>query len=110
VGAIHFGDRAGLVAEGKTRVQTLVADGKPDANLYGEAELGGLGVMYILVKQALVYDLPEAPRQATENVLAQWLSGIVTAGVLAAVPFGLLFRRRKQMEENQQSRAEGGSK
>ncbi|MFC1871673.1 4Fe-4S dicluster domain-containing protein [Chloroflexota bacterium] len=108
MGAILYGDRAGLIVEGKTRVQTLVAYGKPDANLYGETELGGLGVMYILLKPALLYNLPEAPRQATENVFAQWLSGIATAGVLAVVPFGLLFRRGKQMEENQQSKVEGG--
>ena len=108
MGAILYGDRERLIVEGKTRVQTLVTDGNPEANLYGETELGGLGVMYILLKPASVYDLPEAPRQATENVFSQWLIGIATAGVLA-VPFGLIFGHRKQIEETQLSGVEGGS-
>ena len=109
VGAILCGDRSELIAEGKTRVQVLSANGNPDSHLYGETELGGLGVMYILLKPASVYDLPEVPRQATANVFAQWASGIVTAGVLAVVPFWLFFKRRQRIEEEKQSSIEGGA-
>jgi len=110
VGAIHCGAREELVIEGKMRVQTLSANGSPESHLYGETELGGLGVMYILLKPASVYDLPDIPRQATSNVLTQWASGIVTAGVLAVAPFWFFFRRRQRTEEEQQSSIEGGAK
>ena len=108
-GAILCGDRSVLISEAKTRVQDLSANGAQDTHLYGETELGGLGVMYILLKPASVYGLPEVPRQATANVFTQWASGIVTAGVLAAGPFWLFFKRRLHMEERQQSSIEGGA-
>jgi formate dehydrogenase beta subunit len=107
--AILFGDIPDLITEGQTRVQNLVAAGRPEANLYGETESGGLGVMYVLLSPASFYDLPEKPRLAVSNVLTQWWSGIITAGVLAAVPFGLLFRRRKEIEEKQKAEIEGGA-
>jgi formate dehydrogenase iron-sulfur subunit len=97
VGALSFGPRAELLAAAKERVQTLRNNGTPQAHLYGETELGGLGYMCILPEPASLYGLPDAPRFATMNVLGQWLSGLVTAGVIAAVPLWLLFRRREEL-------------
>ena len=97
-GATIYGDRVELIAEGKKRVQTLITNGMANANLYGDTELGGLGVMYVLLESPSVYGLSEAPRLATTNVAVKWLSGIVTAGVIAAIPFWLLFRRRREIE------------
>jgi formate dehydrogenase iron-sulfur subunit len=91
-GATTYGVREDLLTTAKTRVQNLVKVGWPDAQLYGENELGGLGVMYILLKPPAFYGLPEQPRQATENVLAQWTSGGLTAAVLIA-PFWFLYNR-----------------
>jgi formate dehydrogenase iron-sulfur subunit len=107
VGAVQMGNREELVAQGKDRVQALFDSGIKEANLYGESVLGGLGVLYVLVKPPLFYQLPEVPRQATENVFTQWLSGIATAGLLMAVPFGLLFGRKQEVEKKQKSKVTG---
>jgi len=49
-GAIQYGEREDLIAEGKARVAELTTNGHPEANLYGENLLGGLGMMYVLPK------------------------------------------------------------
>jgi formate dehydrogenase iron-sulfur subunit len=106
VEALTFGPRAELLAVAKEQVQTLRGNGNPQAHLYGESELGGLGYMCILPESASLYGLPDAPRFATMNVLGQWLSGLVTAGVIAAVPLWLLFRRREELAAKK--KPEGG--
>ncbi|TET26830.1 MAG: 4Fe-4S dicluster domain-containing protein [Dehalococcoidia bacterium] len=108
-GAIKFGERADLIAMAEQRVQTLISDyGYPNANVYGADELGGLHTIYVLTERPSALGLPETPEVATSTVLAQWLSGVVTAGVLAALPFWLLFKRKKQIEAEQKSKVEGG--
>jgi ferredoxin len=97
VGAMSFGPRGELLAAARERVQTLRDNGNPQAYLYGETELGGLGYMCILPEPASLYGLPDTPRLATKTVLSQWLSGLVAAGVIAAVPFWLLFRRKGEV-------------
>lgn len=59
-GAISFGKRDELLAKAKERVNIL--GGK--ANLYGEKECGGLGVLYILLDDPVVYGLPKSPKPA----------------------------------------------
>jgi formate dehydrogenase iron-sulfur subunit len=105
-GAIEFGDRSALVSKGQARVALLKARGLADAMLYGESELGGLHQMYVLTDKASVYGLPEAPKVATRRLLGSWLSGILTAGAVAAVPFWLLFRRKEALAAQEVS--EGG--
>ncbi|MBA7483834.1 Formate dehydrogenase, nitrate-inducible, iron-sulfur subunit [subsurface metagenome] len=61
VGALTFGDRDQLVAEGKERVEILRKT-YPNATLFGENELGGLHVLLLLLKPANVYGLPEDPQ------------------------------------------------
>jgi formate dehydrogenase iron-sulfur subunit len=102
-GAIEFADRDALVAKGRDRVATLHGRGFADANLYGENILGGLHQMYVLTNRPVVFGLPEAPLAATRNVLGGWLAGIATAGVVAALPFWLLFRRRKEVAASEVS-------
>ena len=109
-GAIQFGERSELIATARRRVRTLVADyGYPNACVYGENEMGGLHTIYILTDQPSVFGLPQIPEVATTSVLAQWLSGIITTGVVATIPFWLLFRRQKQIEAEQQSKVKGGT-
>lgn len=96
-GAIGFGDRDALVAQAHDRVNVLKERGFADANLYGENILGGLHQMYVLSDKPSIFDLPESPQVATRNVLGTWFSGILTAGVVAALPFWLLFKREKEM-------------
>jgi hypothetical protein len=61
----------------------------------------------VLTDKPAVFGLPEAPRFATRNVLGSWLSGIITAGVVAALPFWLLFRRKQEVAAEEVS-SEGG--
>lgn len=96
-GAIEFGDRSALIASGQDRVAKLQAAGLSNANLYGDKLLGGLGQMYVLTDAPSVFGLPEAPKVSTRTVIGGWLSGIITAGLVAALPFWLLFRRREAL-------------
>ena len=60
-GALKYGDRNQLVAEGRKRVASLKAKGWENAYLYGDNELGGLHVMYVLDDYPQVYGLPSKP-------------------------------------------------
>jgi formate dehydrogenase iron-sulfur subunit len=59
--ALSYGDRDELVDEGRKRVQALKAKGYRNAYLYGEKELGGLHVMYVLDESPQAYGLPVEP-------------------------------------------------
>ena len=64
-GALTFGDRDELVAEGKKRVDDLKishSEAYPQAMLYGENELGGLHVLYVLTESPELYGLPKEPQ------------------------------------------------
>jgi len=66
--ALKYGDRNVLVAEGKQRVQALQAKGYTNANLYGEKELDGLHVMYVLEDSPEVYGLPVSPEVSPATI------------------------------------------
>jgi formate dehydrogenase iron-sulfur subunit len=66
--ALKYGDRDALVAEGKKRVQELQAKGWTNANLYGEKELGGLHVLYVLDDSPAVYGLPVSPQISAATI------------------------------------------
>jgi formate dehydrogenase iron-sulfur subunit len=66
--ALLYGDRASLLAIGKQRVQNLQAQGWKNATLYGENELGGLHVMYVLEDSPDTYGLPVSPRVPGESI------------------------------------------
>ena len=66
--ALKYGDRTALVAEGKKRVQELQAKGWAKANLYGENELGGLHVLYVLEDSPEVYKLPADPQVSAATI------------------------------------------
>ena len=107
-GAISFGERSTLIAAGKQRVQTLKSTyDYSNANLYGEDVLGGLHTLYVLTDEPSVYNLPEEPQLAVSSNVAQWVSGFITAGVVAALPFWLLFRRKNQIAEEEESEVGG---
>jgi len=69
--ALEYGDRDALVAEGKKRVEDLKAKGWTNANLYGENELGGLHVMYVLDDHPAVYGLPVDPKISATTIAWQ---------------------------------------
>lgn len=88
-GAVRFGEREELIAAGKKRVEELHAEGRTGANLYGEHELGGLGVLYVLPEPPSRYDraLPAHPGGAT-LVASLWqrvLQPVGTVGLMLGV-------------------------
>jgi formate dehydrogenase iron-sulfur subunit len=88
-GAIQFGQRSQLVTEGKQRVEEL-RQGNKDAYLYGEKELGGLHVMYVLDNTPGFYGLPadpDVPAAVEVRDILQWAGVGLTAAVI--VGFGL---------------------
>ncbi len=104
--ALSWGERQQMLDLGHKEVQRLQQRGYAMATLYGEHELGGLHVLYVLQDRPAVYGLPENPRVATQKVGANWLSGLLTAGALALFPFWLLFKR----EETLAAQADEGQK
>ncbi len=88
--ALTFGDRQELIAAGKKRVQEL-KPAFPAASFYGEKELGGLHVMYVLTQPPQVHGLPAQPEIpaaaiATDDILQP--VGYALAG-LAVVGLGI---------------------
>jgi len=69
--ALEYGDRNELVAEGKKRVQALKAKGYSNAYFYGDKELDGLHVMYVLDDSPEVYGLPADPQISAATIAWQ---------------------------------------
>lgn len=69
--ALRYDDRDKLVAEGKKQVDSLRAEGWVNASLYGENELDGLHVMYVLDDHPSVYGLPANPKVSAATVAWQ---------------------------------------
>ncbi|MFC2007175.1 4Fe-4S dicluster domain-containing protein [Chloroflexota bacterium] len=77
--ALIYGDRSELLADGKMRVSALRDNGWYSANLYGETELGGLHVMYVLPDSPTVYGLPVDPKVSGTTVA--WQNVLQPAGL-----------------------------
>jgi formate dehydrogenase iron-sulfur subunit len=91
--ALEFGDRDALVATAKAKMTALQQKGSSKAYLYGENELGGLHVMYLLNDSPKVYGLPVNPKisgatYAWQDVIQPL--GMVLGG-LTVVGLGLNF-------------------
>jgi len=87
--AITFGKRVELVQEGWERVAAL-RQANPNAVLYGDKEMGGLHVMYVLDDSPETYGLPadpEIPAAATLRGVFQWVG--IGAAVAVIAGFGL---------------------
>ena len=102
-GAIKFGNRQELLEEAKQRVAGL-QETDEKVRLYGEHELGGLHVLYILDDAPEVYGLPENPgfpvlASVQENLFkpyawAAW--GLVALGLALNVMIARARQRRKK--------------
>jgi len=102
-GALVFGDRDRLVSDGKARVSSLAANGSPDAYLYGEKEMRGLHVLYVLGDRPAAYGLPENP-EAPPLVLAwkdivQPLGWFVGAATLLGLSMNYIVARANVKKE-----------
>jgi formate dehydrogenase iron-sulfur subunit len=88
-GAIKFGKRGDLVTEGNDRVAAL-RQANANAVFYGDKELGGLHVMYVLDDSPEVYGLPadpEVPAAALVRDIIRWVG--VGAAIAVIAGFGL---------------------
>jgi len=102
--ALSYGDRVEQVTKGRARVEFLQSHGYPQANLYGDNILGGLGRMYVLLEAPAVYGLPQSP---TSPLLAKiWQEFVQPAALvsfgasaLAVATAFFIARRHVRMED-----------
>jgi len=89
MGAIKFGKRDELVKEGRERV-AMLDKANTNALLYGDKELGGLHVMYVLDDVPEVYGLPTNPEVPPASMVRDVLKWVgVGAAAAIIVGFGL---------------------
>jgi len=79
--AVRFGERNELISSAKGRVSSLVNQGYSKANLYGDTQLEGLGVMYVLIERPSEHGLLEDPQVPPSAVL--WQDILKPAGAIA---------------------------
>ena len=89
-GALTFGDRSTMLAEGQARVASLKAT-HPNAYLYGEKELNGLHVLYVLDDSPAVYGLPVNPKVPAVATAWQDVIQPIGWGIAALAVLGLGF-------------------
>jgi len=102
--ALDFGSFDDMVTKANERVTVLKGRGFPNANLWGDAFLGGLGRLYVLTEAPEQYGLPTEPRypwvatfwQDWVQPLAQVSFGV---GLLGTAMAWIIARRNIHMEE-----------
>lgn len=106
--ALVFGDREELLTRGQQLVNSLRAGNSrsyPNATLYGENELGGLHVLYVLQDSPEAYGLPEDPQFPVVATIYKDFLGPIARILWPVVATGLAlnvlvawFRQRKHGE------------
>jgi formate dehydrogenase iron-sulfur subunit len=107
--AIQFGAREKILADAQARVAQIKSQ-YPNAQLYGETQLGGLGLIYILLDIPSVYGLPENPQipaelNAWQQIVQPGSIGLSLLGV-AATGLALIIARREHAREKESAHAE----
>jgi len=108
--ALQYGDRDALVAEGRKRVQTLVAKGYTNAYLYGENELDGLHVIYVLDDTPEAYGLPVDPKVPATTIA--WKDVIQPVGwalgglTILGLGLNFLIARESKIKKEQPAKKE----
>ncbi|MFO8102049.1 MAG: 4Fe-4S dicluster domain-containing protein [Dehalococcoidia bacterium] len=103
-GAIKFGKRSELLEEGKQRVAELQKT-NPKACFYGENELGGLHVMYVLEDSPEAEGLPadpQVPAAASAHEVIQWVGAIGAAAVVAGFGLNYIVARARIAKEGKE--------
>lgn len=101
-GAIKFGERDQVLAGAQARVGAIKAR-YPNAQVYGDKQLGGLGLMTILLDQPAVYGLPPNPEITLP--LAAWQKIVQPASIgltltaVAATGLSFIIARRQHLRE-----------
>jgi formate dehydrogenase iron-sulfur subunit len=111
--AIRFGERDKVLADAQARVDALRAR-YPDAQVYGQTQLGGLGLLLILLDKPAVYGLPETP--ATPAALNVWQRVVqpvtlpLTALSVAFTGLAFVIARREHLREKAAMQAEAAAR
>jgi formate dehydrogenase iron-sulfur subunit len=100
--AIKFGERGKILADAQARV-AQIKPRYPTAHVYGETQLGGLGLLMVLLDKPSIYGLPDDPQMPV--TLTAWKKVVQPASVgltvTAIVATGLSFiiARRQHLRE-----------
>jgi formate dehydrogenase iron-sulfur subunit len=98
--AITFDFRENLLEKAKQRKKELEKR-NIKSYLYGEEELGGLGVMYLLLAPPETYHLPAKPKMPNLNIPLWWIPGAIQGAIVAiATWFAFIRERGKGEKEN----------
>ena len=101
-GALQYGEREENLAEAHRRVEALKAR-YPKAQLYGETEAGGLGLIVVLPDNPEVLDLPLNPQipaaiSAWQNVVQPASLGLTGLSVIVTGLAAIIARRHHRQE------------
>jgi len=109
VSALIYGNRGELVAEGRRRITAFKSPHSgayPEATLYGETELGGLHVLYVLPDSLEVYGLPKEPGFPILATIKQNYLGpvawIAWGGVALLLAINVLVARARHIREQEE--------
>ena len=101
-GALMFGERSEILAESKKR-QANLSKRYPNAQIYGETESGGLGLIAVLPDEPEQYELPRSPNidgiTKAWQQFAQPLSLGATGLSLLVTGLAAVIARRRHMGE-----------
>ncbi len=101
-GALQFDDRDKLVELGKDRVEEIRGSYQ-NANLYGEKELDGLHVMYVLPYSPEIHGLPadpKVPTAAEARDILKWVGVGAVGAVIAGLAMNFLVARTRMIQAN----------
>ncbi len=107
--AIKFGERDQILADAQARAATIKAR-YPNAQVYGDRQLGGLGLMMILLDQPAVYGLPANPEitlplEAWQKVVQPASVGLTLTAV-AVTGLSFIIARRQHLREKAAHRSD----
>ncbi|MCL4394824.1 MAG: 4Fe-4S binding protein [Chloroflexi bacterium] len=110
--AIGFGERDLILAAAQSRVEAIKRR-FPNAQLYGDRQLGGLGLITILLDPPATYGLPENPTitlpVAAWQQVVQPASVGMTLAAIAVTGLSFIIARRQHLREKAQGHASGPS-
>ncbi|HEY6041675.1 MAG TPA: 4Fe-4S dicluster domain-containing protein [Anaerolineae bacterium] len=104
--AIKFGEREKILAEAQARVGQIMTR-YPNAQVYGDTQLGGLGLILLLLDKPKVYGLPTNPEitlplNAWQKIVQPASVGL-TLTALATTGITFFIARRQHLREKNQA-------
>ncbi|MBQ9020431.1 MAG: 4Fe-4S dicluster domain-containing protein [Eggerthellaceae bacterium] len=92
--ALQFGEWSDMLAKAKERAEVLKAKGFDAAQVYGEEQMGGTHVIYVLKYPLEQYKLPENPQVSPLIGAMNWFKPILGVGSVALLGgLGISFLR-----------------